>query len=222
MTLEEMIAKVKAGNQDPAFSGDDIILPYINQALGMVAKRFCIDALSATASLAIPVGTSDPVSMPDDYSHDLFRVENTTHNFEVSIRSNQNVLRHLFDGMTQYGYGPITDVAVVDTKLHFKPSPVEEGYDQSLLLFYYSTIDEYEAGDSEESPEWIPEWLHQGLIVDYVLKELWGLSEDGIDGQRVNTAFYEARHNQALQEMQHFTRWTPKQRPIIKRTARFF
>lgn len=219
MTLEEMIAKVKAGNQDPVFSGDDIILPYINHALGMVAKRFCIDALSATSTLVIPVGTSDPVSMPENYSHDLYRVENTTYNLEVSIRSNQNVLRHLFDGMTQYGQ--ITDVAVVDTKLHFQPNPVA-GDDQSLVLFYYSTIDEYEAGDLEESPEWIPEWLHQGLIVDYALKELWGLSEDGIDGQRVNTQFYEARHNQALQEMQRFTRWTPKQRPVIKRTARFF
>lgn len=219
MTLKEMIAKVKAGNQNPTFTEEDYILPLINQALSMVAKRFCIDELAATAMVTIAAGTSAPVSMPDDYFHDLYQVENSTYRHEMLIRSNRKVLERLFTG--SQATGPVTDVAVVGNSLYFQPSPAMDS-DQTLLLYYYSIIEEYEAEDKDESPEWIPDWLHQGLVVDFVLKELWALEEDEIDGQRVNTAFYENKHNIALQEMAHHTRRTPRQRPVIKRTARFF
>lgn len=219
MTLEEMIAKIQAGQQDPSFTVKDDVLPLINEALEEAAKKYCHADLMADHTITVVAGASNPVELPDDYSHDLYRVVNTTFNRPITIRTNPDVLAKLFDGLNSPG--AIVDVAEDGRSLYFRPSPTTET-EQVLAVHYYKAIEEYEEGDEEETPEWLPKRFHQGIIVDYALKELWALVEDGIDGQKINTAFYEARYERALGKLAKHTKKNPRQRPVIKRTARFF
>ena len=219
MILEKMISLVESGIQDPSYTLEDDILPLINEALDDAAERFCHADLAKFDTVTILADAAGPVSLPNDYHHDLYRVVNTTFNRPVSIRSNLAVLESLYDGMTSPG--PVQDVAVEGNELFFKPSPAM-ATDQVLTLFYYKKIEEFEEGDTDEEPTWIPDRFHRGIVVDYVLKELWALVEDGIDGHKVNTAFYEARHAQALVKLERHTRKNPKQKPVIVRTVRFF
>jgi len=216
MILSEMISKIETGIQDPSFTAEDDILPLINEALELAADEFPHAGLASPAVIDVTAGDAGMVFLPDDYHHDLYRVRNTTFNQPVSIRSNLNVLEKLYDGFESSG--PIADVAVEGTELYFKPTPVEET--QQLTILYYKKPVDLEADD--DTPGWLPSRFHQGIIVDYALKELWALIEDGIDGQKVNTAFYESRYEQSRGKLAYYTRRNPRQRPVIERIARFF
>lgn len=220
MTLAEIFEKVEAGNQNPTFTREDFILPLVNEAIQMVAERFCINELAGEKTITISPSTANYIALPDDYNHDLYLLKNITdNNREINLRPNLLVLERLFPGEPRPGY--VTDAAATESMLYFAPALYEAEGDQDLKLYYYTSVDEYEIGDVDETPEWIPKDLHKGLIVDFVLKELWALEEDGIDGQKINTAFYENQHNKALQKMARHTRFNPRCRPVVQRTARF-
>lgn len=221
MNLAEILDKIDAGNQNPSFTREGHKLPMVNEALSLVAGRFCISKLETTAILTIDPISLDYVSLPDDYDHDLFRIENITDdNAEVNIRTNRRTLQRLFPGTPRPGY--VTDVAITEERIYFQPAPHADNTTQDLKIWYYAKPTQYEIGDVDEEPSWIPEDLHRGLIVDFALEKLWALEEDGIDGQKINTLFYQGRHDQALQHMARHVRFNPKQHPAIKRTARFF
>lgn len=220
MTLAEIFKKVEAGNQNPTFTRADFILPLVNEAIQMVAERFCINKLAGEQTITISPSTANYINLPDDYNHDLYLLKNITdNNREMNLRPNLLVLERLFPGEPRPGY--VTDAAVTESRLYFAPALCETEGDQDLKLYYYTSVDEYEIGDVDETPEWIPKDLHKGLIVDFVLKELWALEEDGIDGQKINTMFYENQNNKALQKMAKHTRFNPRCRPVVQRTARF-
>ena len=221
MNLAEIFTKIEAGNQNPTFTREGFTLSLVNEALRIVSERFCIAALETTSTMQVSPSITDQAALPENYGHDIYRIENVTDNSrEVNIRTNRQALETLFPGEPSPGY--ITDVAIGENYLFFKPAQHADSEDQELKLFYYSSVPDYEIGDLEEEPTWIPADLQRGLIVDYVLMELWGLEEDGIDGQKINTAFYTNRHNKALQDMARHTRFNSRQRPVIKRSASFF
>ena len=222
MNLAEIFEKIEAGNQNPSFTREAFSLPLVNEAIQMVAKRFCINELAGEQTLTVSPATSNYIALPDNYNHDLYLVKNiSNNNKEVNIRPNIQVLERLFPGEPVPGY--ITDVAATESRLYFAPALCEtETEDQELKIYYYISVDEYGIGDVDEEPEWIPKDLHKGLIVDFVLKELWSLEDDGIDGQKYNTVFYDNQHNKALQNMARHTRFNPRCRPRTQRTARFF
>lgn len=219
MNLAEIFTKIEAGNQNPSFTRELVTLPLVNDAIQMVAKRFCCSRLETTAEIVADPTTLNYVALPDNYNHDLYLIINTIDNNEVSIRTNRAVLLRLFSKLSTHGY--ITDATVTEDNLYFAPAPHEDNVEQTLKIFYYCKVDEYEIGDLDEEPAWIPVDLHKGLIVDYVLKALWTLEEDGIDGKKFNTIFYEKQHDKALGSMARHTRWNPRQKPVIKRSASF-
>lgn len=218
MILSDMISRIQRGIQDPSFTVEDDILPLIQEAIETAAHELPHAALATSDVIDVDAEESGPLSLPEDYHHDVYRVENVTHNRPVNIRTNVEVLDRLYDGLESPG--PIADVAVEGQELYFQPNPATA--DQQLKVFYYAKPEPPEIDDVDYEPEWLPERLHNTIIVDYALKELFGLIEDGIDGQKVNTAFYEARYARGRQQLEKHTRQNPRQKPIIKRTARFF
>lgn len=214
MNLSDMISKVELGIQDSGFSGD--ITSLIQEAIEIAAHDLPHASLATSADLSIAEDDTSPVSLPSDYHHDVYRVVNVTSNRPVSIRTNLRVLDRLYDGIDTPGY--ITDVAVEGTELHFQYTPANEV--QTLRVYYYAQPDLIENDDDEL--DWIPERLHRGIVVDYALKELFSLVEDGVEGQKINTAFYEARYARAWAQLERHTKNNPRQRPVVERSARFF
>ncbi len=218
MILEKMVEEIERGVQDDSFTLDENILPLINEALGEAAFWFCHEELNQRAEIT---ALADPsVSMPADFHHNLYRVVNLSFNRPVSIRTNIDVLEDLYEGITTRGV--IEDVAVVGTELFFKPGLISATTPQDLKLFYYKKPDELIEGDMALAPGWLPEQFHRGMVVNYVLKELFALIEDGIEGQKVNTEYYQGEYAKAFTKLRYHTRHNSKERPKIRRTARFF
>ena len=218
MILEKIIKDIQTGIQDDSFTVEGHIMPLINEALDLVAYDFCHAGLASTAVINIAAGDTGPAPLPEDYHHDVYRVENETFKRPVFVRSNIDVLAKLYDELESTG--PIDDVAAEGDQLYFEPYPTTT--DQRLKVYYYRKPVEYESIDTDETPEWLPASFHKSLIVDYALKELWALVEDGIDGQKINTSFYNSTYLMGLGRLTRDTRRNPKQNPAIKRTARFF
>lgn len=219
MKISEMIERIETGIDDPLLTTEDDILPLVVDALTEAAEEFCHADLATTSTVTVAAGGAGSVALPDDYSHDLYRVVNTTYNRSVNIRSNINVLEKLYDGLASPGI--IRDVAVEGTDLYFQPSPTTDT-EQVLTIFYYKQLADADLADQEHVPSWLPNRFHQGIVVDYCLKELFNLVEDDMSDQRVNTRVYEARHERAREKLRWYTRRNPKQRPVIERPARFF
>lgn len=214
MNLSDMISKIKLGVQDDGLWDD--ITPLIHEAIERAAHDLPHASLATSEVLDIAEDDASPVSLPSDYHHDVYRVVNVTSSRPVSIRTNLNALDRLYDGIETPGY--ITDVAVEGTDLHFQYTPANEA--QELRVFYYAQPTVLTSDDVDL--DWIPERLHRGIVVDYALKELFNLIEDGVEGQKINTAFYEARYARAWEQLKRYTQSNPRQRPVVKRSARFF
>ena len=219
MTLDDLVAKVVTGIQDPSFTEDDIII-WLNAGLLEATSLLCIPALQAQEIISlVPDGAGDfpkSVILAPTYSHDLFECRNTTASQPVAIRASSQILRELYEGIANSN-AFIESCACEGRELWVMPYPQKE---QELIVRYYRHPSPME--DGEDIPEGIPVHLQNYVLVDFALKELWSLVEDGIDGKKVNTEFHTARYQFGMQLLSSFYKDAPKKRPVIRRTARFF
>lgn len=223
MDLNEMLTRIEVAVDDDRFTVAGNFIPLINEALSELAEQYPINALATSDTITVDAAGASPVSLPDDYLHDVYRVENTTNGGNVvKIRENLNALKSLFDGCTYTGY--ITNVAIAGDLLHFEPNPTTDVEDQTLTLYYYKQFIPVTVPVDGEEPQtiaWVPDRFQEGLIVDYVLMEIFKLIEDGFDGQKINTAFYQSRYDAAREKFDAYTLTNPRQKPVIKRNAQF-
>ena len=220
MNVSRIIAKIETGIQDPSFTIEDDILPLVNDFVDEVSELYTVPDLQDQATVSVEASaTENQISMPDNYGRDLYRVYTTLSLKEVNIRGSIKVLEKLYNGRESTDF--IKDVALESKTLWFKPLPVEA---QDLRLFYYRKPEPIEFEDVEDEDtvlDGIPSHLAK-IAVDYALKELWALVEDGIDGKKINTLFYTEKYNVGLAKIALYCKEAPKCVPVITRSARFF
>jgi len=217
MILETILARIETGIQDPSLTREDDICPLVNEFVAEVSELFTLPDLQEQETIAIAIADNPAfIAMPDTFAHDLYRVYNEKSLESVSIRSNIKALENLYSGWGSPGM--IQDVALEHKTLWYRPLPVQ---DQSLTLFYYREPVSVEFDDEDSVLDGIPPNLAK-IAIDYALKELYALAEDGIDGQKVNTLYYTDRYNIGLSKIAMHCKTAPKFTPVIKRSARFF
>ncbi|MBC8442002.1 MAG: hypothetical protein H8D87_20230 [Deltaproteobacteria bacterium] len=217
MILETILARIETGIQDPSLTREDDICPLVNEFVSEVSELFTLPGLQEHETIAVAIADNPVfIAMPDIFAHDLYRVYNETSRETVSIRSNIKALENLYSGWESPGM--IQDVALEHKTLWYRPLPVQ---DQFLTLFFYREPVPVEFDDDEAHLDGIPYNLNT-IAVDYALKELWALAEDGIDGQKINTLYYTDRYNIGLAKLAKHCQTAPRFTPVIKRSARFF
>ena len=122
------------------------------------------------------------VSLPADYDHDLFEAFSISQNTNLNIRSNLRAMSILHDAEQRVNGTTIEDVAVENGLLYCMPIG---GADDVVMCKYYRKPTDIIL--TTESPNCIPDHLHESIIVQYILSLKWLLIEDGIEGARPNT-----------------------------------
>lgn len=218
MILSEIYARVRETVQDEALTGEEKLLSLVNEAVQRGCKA-CQPELVTTAVLEVPAETPGITGMPENYGHTLYRMVNRTTGDLINIRTGSKYLSEAFGGLTDDVRKYTTDAAIHNNSLWFRPVCA---YAQSFELWYYRKPVVLDGTDLSAVPDGIPSFLHQRLIVGYILKESFTLIEDGIEGQKVNTINWNQEYVAGLQELDMYCRKSPRQTPIIRRTARFF
>jgi hypothetical protein len=220
MKVTRIIAKIETGIQDPSFTIEDDILPLVNDFVDEVSELFTVPELQDQDTVSIEESaTENSIPMPDDYGRDMYRVYSSLSLKEVNIRGSLKVLERLYTGQETTDF--IQDVVVVGKALWFRPLPVTA---QDLTLYYYRKpvpVEFDDADDEDLDLDGIPSHLAK-VAVDYALKELWALVEDGIDGKKINTAYYTDKYNIGLAKIAEHCKGAPKCVPVVTRSARFF
>lgn len=226
MNLKEMTDFAARVIQDNSFDPWQDITPMINAAIleiaayddGTAWNRVRLPGLIATSQLTFVAGGENAQPLPDNYHHDLFEVRDVSgvSAAPINIRTSSQILYDLHGFV--FSPGPIEDVAVDGNLLWAMPEVAE---DQTIQIRYYRKP--AALVNDEDVPEGIPAHLHQPVIVNYVLRNIFTLIEEGIDENKPNTKLYTQKFvAEGLAPLIAYCEGAPKTRPVIRRHVGWF
>jgi Txe/YoeB family toxin of Txe-Axe toxin-antitoxin module len=107
--------------------------------------------------------------------------------------------------------GDVTDVALQGTLLYYQgiPSTV-----QDLVVLYYEDVNVLEADD--DTPDYLPEYLHIRLLSNHAAWQEYSKIEDGIEGIQVNVVKYKNLYEEAKGQFQE---WLARRRNHTHRSV---
>lgn len=222
-TLGDLLELVQDKLQDTAYD-DDKLTAVINTGIRRVANVILLPELEVTGtfdtdplttSVVIPVNwnycrgiySAHPLcTMEIDPLTGLIVIDPIT-GLEVShpiateyhpqVLSSMGLLRaqaHYVD--TEVRQGEIDFLTTRRGMLVYTPSP--RLVTRMLCKFYENPP---ALVDDDEIPTCIPEVHHESLLVNFALWRCFEEVEDGIEGDKVNTAYYKNEFNEALAEL---------------------
>ncbi len=165
--------------------------------------------LDESAGAQITLYNQSPryVPLPSDYMKNLYKCYNNSISSWIEVFPNHRVLMELFSRPDQSG--DIRWVAPQGrTKLYYERLPSQA---QALDLYYYripTPMVDYD----QDSPDGIPEEFQHDILVNWVCKEIFSQIEDGIEGEKTNTAYHLQELNKAMAELTYSL--GPENKPI--------
>ena len=189
-TVSEIHSEVANIIQDSSFDINDTI-SYINKGLKEISGRVLLPDLLETETTIETVVDTAYASLPDDFQRNLHYCYSDTNSMKINIYPDVRLLYREFSRLDLTGR--VVGVAVKGRSLYYQRIPSAA---ETLRLHYYSSAPILTL--ATESPEGLPEYLVRPLLVNYVAKEMYKLWEDGIEGQKINTMYYEAKFLEAM------------------------
>ncbi len=191
MDVSKIIERVQKTVQDVSFTDDDI-LDYINEGIMTVAGLIALPALEKTDTV-ITATDKDYKALPDDFHGHLRHVYSTARRVQVEIHSNLVRLREKVSRRTS---GFVFGVAVSAGNLFYTPTPLMA---ETLEIIYHTLPDPLE--DTMDEPDYLPPHVGPILLHAYACQCIFDLIEDGVDGNKINTAHWEGKYQAALGEL---------------------
>jgi hypothetical protein len=199
MRLADLIETIMEKVQDPSLDSKRIrrmINVAIQESASILTDPLpdCETRATLTTSL-----TNPHISLPDNFHRDLDFCFNVTRNDRVEIYRSLPYLsavsgwENLDDESSVYG------VARSGRTLYYQGIPTTA---ETLTIHYFRKPTELERDNDE--PWEFPSYCHQAIIVNHVLKELFSEIEDGIEQQKVNTAYHDKQWQDAVRALEIF------------------
>jgi len=189
MNLGRLVSTIQDIVQDSSYSSATII-DMINDTLvdiaaGMeIPKKQNITApvpglfTSGTVSL---VNTARYGDMPSGFQRGPVTVYSTTTG-EIPLLT--SFRRYMLDYPT-LETGDYLDKAILNgSRLYVYPSVTE-----TVTVTYYATPDTL--SEETDEPDWLPTQFHSRLIVNRVCRDIFNRIEDGLEGSKPNTQYYQ-------------------------------
>jgi hypothetical protein len=152
---------------------------------------------TATASIASDsTAALYYTSMPSNFSGKLLYIGKDDRDIN---QHNLQELVELFPDMDTEGN--VTDVAVEGSTLYYQGIPTTA---ETLVIIYRKNPTEMTSNTDE--PDGIPELLHRKIIVCGAAMNIWNEIEDGIEGQKINTAVEKQFYDEGIALFHGFTR----------------
>lgn len=190
MQLSELVAEIEDIVQDSFYTATKIKAK-INEAVLVIATGVMIPGkfekspplhdLYTTTDIETTLG-SGITDLPSDFNRNVIQVINSNDD-EVPI--NPSAKKFLHNNIEQDA-GVVERCAVMGSRLLYRDIPSSA---ETLTIHYYKTP--ITLSEDSDEPTEIPALLHRKLIIGYVCKEIYNQIEDGIEGVKVNTQYYE-------------------------------
>jgi hypothetical protein len=214
MTVFDVISRVMDITKERSTSEE--ILFHVNTILQRLAAGTPIALPSSQApvySSPIPdLLTSDSVEtiedfsanvpLPDDYQRSVVK---------VSSNENPDLKIQIFKPFREFlewypsfdNTGNVVAVSVSGRNLYYQKIPETS---DTLTIWYYKTIDLLT--DMDESPDWIPDYLHDGLMVNYSVMRILEMLAPGSQQDAGGLKVYEDRFRQGMFELEAYCQGT--------------
>lgn len=201
MTFAELIADVQSVVQDRSWT-ETAIKSLLNRALLVVASGVILPGkyqlspplpdLYATDTITTEL-SSGICDLPLAFNRDLVQVINSNSE-EIPIVP--SFIKFLKSNPEQNS-GSVRTVARQGARLLYRDIPSTT---ETLTVHFYEAPTAMIADGSE--PDCIPVQLHRPLLVGYACAQIFNGIEDGIEGQKVNTAFWNNEFQQGLVDLE--------------------
>lgn len=200
MTFAELVADVQNIIQDSSYS-ETTIKSLLNRALLVVASGIILPGkyqLSPPLPDLYSVGTIDTTvgsaicDLPSDFNRDLVQVLNSGYDVIPIVPS----FRKFLMSYPEQTAGSVFIVARNGSTLLYRDIPSAA---ETLTVHYYKTPDTMTLTTDE--PEGVPVILHRPLLVGYTCAQIFNEIEDGIEGQKINTASWNTQFQQGLVDL---------------------
>lgn len=196
MTLGELRQELANVVQHPSYTEDDELLTrYLNEAYIHAVDRAMIPDFKRVDTVNTVVDQAYAnISTISTYSFSgrLLLVNGGA----IEILKSLEELNFNYPDMTLAG--PVAAVALEGNILWYQKVPATP---QTLSIVYYAYPPEMV--DDEDVPEAIPVFLQRRILVHRAASFIFDQIEDGVEGQKVNTAAQRLQANNAMQELFH-------------------
>ena len=186
-----MLDAVEKKVQDPSFDREADLLPLLNEGIKLAARNHLADLQAESEIVTDP--ETNVLPMPKDYHHSLFHAFNVTRNVPCRVCYQLNTLHRMHTNDFVLS-GSVENVAVEGKRFHYRRVPENP---ETIRVQYYGLPPIYE-DDEDQVPHFIDGDLHRQILVNYVLWRVYQDLEDGVEGHRVNTQFYEGEFGKGL------------------------
>ena len=191
----DQLATIVLGKlQDDSYEASDV-LDKFNTCLKELAGNFLLPELETDEAVTTNTSLSY-MSLPSSYHRNLFKCYSTTNSRWITVYKGLRLMLGCFSVPDRSG--SVVGVVAKGRSLYYQRIPSSE---ESLKLFFYKlpTVLTLKTTPSE-----LPEHLAEKLLVNYALADLFAEIEDGSEGNKVNTAFYQGKYEQAKAELAVF------------------
>ncbi len=185
----------------------------INKCLLYTANRILLSNLESNGEVNTVENTyiiDIPITW--NFHRNLFNCQIDKFSNITILNSIEALLRHYPNFKTDLLKGPIEFVLITKSSIIYYPIPDVV----TLKCSFYTKPEILNTSISE--PICIPEGMHEVVVENYVLGELYGKVEDGTDGRTVNTNKFKKDYEKALEDLDDVLN-SGQSRPLPDRTT---
>jgi hypothetical protein len=192
---DDLVVKVLNKVQDASYSYDDV-LDTFNQCCLELSGQFLFDDLEVMRDI-VTAPNRGSIPAPSDFQKNLRYAHSTTHNRQIKVYGSLIKLYREFSQLDQSGV--VVGIAVKGRRFYYQRIPSTE---ETIRVNYWGYPERMETRYSK--PTFLPVHLVEALLVNYACAEIYSEIEDGIEGQKVNTQFYQSKYDKALADLSMF------------------
>ena len=206
-TLEDLVVSVKLTLRMPSITNAEITR-HVNNCYDYAASQVLLTLLESSGTVDTLIDNNSVIIPADwNYHRDLFSCE-IEDNGPITILNSRESLRRIYpDFDTVSSSGQVKYVLISGASILYYPIPSSV---VTLECRFYARpetlevpIEGYSCGC--ELPSIIPYGLQPKILESYVCWQIWARVEDGIEGRKVNTAYWLGQFKEAMVELEDTT-----------------
>lgn len=191
----ELVEETKFALQDAGDISEERVKLRLNESYQEITDETEIPSLKKMTTVST-VPAQAWLNMPEGFSGRLRYVGNSDGKLNI-VKGDLEGLIELFPLLDTVG--DVTDVALQGTLLYYQGIPTAA---TDLVVLYYEDVPILEADD--DTPDYLPEYLHIDLMVNHAAWKEYCRIEDGIEGIQVNVLKYKGLYDEAKGKMQEW------------------
>ena len=174
-----------------------IVAQKINQGIDYIASQVLLSDLESRDSFTTQVGVNRVAIPPTwNFHRNLFAADDSSRALQI-VGSIEHLSRLEPDFEDSQNASTVMYLTTSGLNLVYYPVPAEA---TNIDCGFFRLPTHLE--NPTDIPTYLPVGLHKKLLENYVCWDVWANVEDGIEGRKVNTAYYLGQFREALVELE--------------------